>query len=304
MKCKICEDGDRMRITVKLSAELRHWIDHNLDRGCAPEQLVQSMMAQSFEPDVARGVISGFVQARAAGRPIAGDSLVLDTPDPGYVADPSRLAAGNSLWAGDRSVSVLLRLTRPTIVLLGEVLDARECDELIALARPRLTPSTVVDPVTGVDQVVDHRDSEGMFFRLNESPFIGKLDRRIARLMGAPLEHGEGLQVLRYGPGAKTTPHFDFLLPSNPANVASLARSGQRISSLVIYLNDVAQGGETAFPEIGVAVNPRRGHAVCFEYCNTRGEVDPLSLHAGQPVAVGQKWVATKWMRQRRFVPA
>jgi prolyl 4-hydroxylase len=58
------------------------------------------------------------------------------------------------------------------------------------------------------------------------------------------------------------------------------------------------------FPETGLAVTPRKGSAVYFEYCNSAGQLDALSLHAGSPVHAGEKWVATKWMRQRRFVPA
>jgi prolyl 4-hydroxylase len=57
-------------------------------------------------------------------------------------------------------------------------------------------------------------------------------------------------------------------------------------------------------PRLGLAVLPLRGNAVYFEYCNEAGQVDPLSLHAGAPVLSGEKWVATKWMRQLRFVSA
>jgi len=172
------------------------------------------------------------------------------------------------------------------------------------LARGRLCPSTVVDPHSGQDKVAQHRDSEGMFFELCENPFIARLDRRISALMNCPLEHGEGLQVLRYGPQARNTPHFDFLVPSHDANRASLARSGQRISTLVVYLNDVGAGGETVFPEVGLAVTPKRGNAVYFEYANSRRQVDPLSVHAGAPVVQGEKWALTKWMREKPFRPA
>ncbi|MEA3149622.1 MAG: prolyl 4-hydroxylase [Gammaproteobacteria bacterium] len=143
-----------------------------------------------------------------------------------------------------------------------------------------------------------------MFFRLGETPFIGVLDKRLSRIMSAPVECGEGLQVLRYGPGTQSTPHFDFLIRSNETNRTSLARSGQRISSLVVYLNDVAAGGETVFPDIGLSDSATQGHAVYFEYCNSLGQLDYKSLHAGAPVTAGEKWVVTKWMRERRFVSA
>jgi prolyl 4-hydroxylase len=122
--------------------------------------------------------------------------------------------------------------------------------------------------------------------------------------MNGPAENGEGLQVLRYGPGGECRAHFDFLVPSNKANSESIARSGQRLSTLIVYLNDVAEGGETVFPEIGLSVVPRRGDALYFEYTNSRMQVDVKSAHGGAPVVSGEKWVVTKWMRTRRFVSA
>jgi prolyl 4-hydroxylase len=186
--------------------------------------------------------------------------------------------------------------------LLGELMSPAECEELIALARPRLVPSTVVDPQTGQDVVADYRNSLGMFFRLGESAFITRLDRRFSEAMNLPVENGEGLQVLCYGPGGSTSPHFDFVLPTNAANQASVARSGQRLSTLLAYLTDVEAGGETVFPRAGWSIQPRRGNAIYFESSNSRGQLDPQSLHAGRPVERGEKWVVTKWMRQRRFV--
>jgi prolyl 4-hydroxylase len=123
-------------------------------------------------------------------------------------------------------------------------------------------------------------------------------------LTGHPIEHGEGLQVLNYPTGAQSTPHFDYLMQTNAGNRASVARSGQRVATLIVYLNDVPGGGETCFDHLGLSIIPRRGQAVYFEYANRHGHTDPLSLHSGAPVTRGEKWIATKWIRQRPFVPA
>jgi prolyl 4-hydroxylase len=148
------------------------------------------------------------------------------------------------------------------------------------------------------------RGSLGMFFRLREDAFIARIDERFSALMGLPVAHGEGLQVLHYPPGAGSAPHFDFLVPSNDFNVASIARSGQRLATMVTYLNDVPAGGQTDFPAAGLAVTPQRGHAVVFRNCDAAGVPDPDSVHASRPVERGEKWVATKWMRERPFVSA
>jgi prolyl 4-hydroxylase len=293
-----------MAMVVNFSSELRTWILHNLERGCRPSALVGSMVEQSFEPQIARAMIDAFVRARDAGVEPPAGSLALDLPPPEYRYEAPRLAPGSVIPIPGRAVRVLTRTEQPVLAVLEGVLSAAECDDLIELSQPRLRPSTVVDPQTGEDTIAEYRDSHGAFFRLEETPFIATLDRRISQIMNCPLENGEGLQVLRYGPGAKTTPHFDFLIPSNPTNKASLVRSGQRVSTMVVYLNDVVSGGETVFPELGLSVSARKGNAVYFEYANTRGQVDYKSLHAGAPVAEGEKWAVTKWMRERRFVSA
>jgi prolyl 4-hydroxylase len=293
-----------MSLLIKISPELKGWIAHNLERGCPPAQLVASMVDQRFEPEIARGLIDAFVVARSTGVTPPDDEVMLDVEAPAYEYERSHLMPGNRIDAGDREIAVLMRLEQPSIAVLEGVLSAEECNAVIELASSRLEPSTVIDPRTGTETIANYRNSEGMFFGLCETPLIERLDRRISRLTNSPLENGEGLQVLRYGPGGHSAPHFDFLVPSNPANVASLARSGQRVASLVVYLNDVERGGETAFPEIGLNVSPRQGNAVYFEYANSRSQVDPRSLHSGAPVLAGVKWALTKWMRARPFVAA
>jgi len=294
-----------MSTLVHFSPELRAWIGHNLARGCARSTLVDSMVAQGFESRIADGMVTAFATAIARGAPLPGQSVVLDLDTVvSYVPDPPRLTAGNRIRAADRDVEILMRLQRPCIAVLGNVLDEAECAQLIALGTPRLSASTVVDPMTGTDRAAAHRSSDGMFFGLCENGFIEGLDRRISALMGLPVEHGEGLQLLRYRPGCGSSPHYDFLVPQNDNNRASLARSGQRVSTLVMYLNDVEAGGATEFPEPGLSVTPRRGNAVYFEYANRAGQLDHATLHAGAPVERGEKWVLTKWMRARPFVAA
>jgi prolyl 4-hydroxylase len=192
----------------------------------------------------------------------------------------------------------------PVLAVLTEVLSAEECAALIEMARPRLTPSTLVDPRTGRTVVSEQRQSSGMFFRPGENELIARIDERFATVTGLPAAHGEGLQILHYAQGAGSAPHYDWLQPSSEANRASIARSGQRICTLVAYLNDVPGGGETAFPELGWSVSPRRGSAVYFQSCDGQGQLYPASVHHSLPVVEGEKWVATKWTRTAPFVSA
>ncbi|OZI19606.1 hypothetical protein CAL26_18545 [Bordetella genomosp. 9] len=305
-----------MPITVKFSNPVRDWIAHNLDRGADGRDIVRELMSNGTPPDLANAMVNAVAHALRNGAPLPDGKLVLETETPS--APVRRRLQSSTMATEDRQVRVLARLSRPAATLLSNVLSDEECEQLISAARPRLRPSLVVDPITGLDVAKDHRSSWGMFFRPGENPVIQAIDQRIARLIDRPVDHGEGLQILHYPTGAESTPHFDFLMPVNEANRASIARSGQRVCTFIMYLNDVPAGGETTFPEVGWSVVPQRGHALHFEYGDGAGPGDPAagdpaagdpaagdpaSLHAGAPVLQGEKWIATKWVRDRAFVP-
>ena len=88
---------------------------------------------------------------------------------------------------------------------------------------------------------------------------------------------------------------------SQRGEAAYLVHGGQRVASLVIYLNDVDAGGETVFPQVGLSIAPAKGSAVYFAYTDAQSRCDPLSFHGGAPVERGEKWIATRWMRELPF---
>jgi prolyl 4-hydroxylase len=198
------------------------------------------------------------------------------------------------------TVRVLGTLRHPRVVVFGGLLSNEECDELMALSRPRLTRSETVDNGTGGSEVNAARTSDGMFFERGEAPVIRRIEDRIAYLLNWPMDHGEGLQILRYRPGAEYRPHHDYFDPVHAGSKTILARGGQRVGTLVMYLNTPEAGGATTFPDAGFDVMPVRGNAVFFSY--DRAHPCTGTLHGGAPVLAGEKWVATKWLRQGVFV--
>lgn len=282
-----------------ISADWRDWIVQNLARGCDFQSMIDGMVRNDIDPACAEAAVHALAKGRDLGEvagtpempPAAGD----------YVYETPRLAAGNRLATHDREVQVLLRVNQPVVAVLGNVLSEDECDELIRRAADKLQRSTTVDPTRGTFEVIAERSSEGMFFAVNADPFIARLDRRIAELMNCPVGHGEGLQVLHYNAGGEYRPHWDYFPPDEPGSATQMAVGGQRVSTLVMYLNTVTQGGATTFPNLGLEVLPSKGSAVYFEYTNSHGQIDPRTLHAGAPVSQGEKWIITKWMRQRPY---
>ncbi|KAK1318720.1 hypothetical protein QJS10_CPB04g01399 [Acorus calamus] len=197
----------------------------------------------------------------------------------------------------------------PRIIVLHKFLSMEECDHLVAIARPRLQTSTVVDYKTGKGFKSDVRTSSGMFlnYEQRKHPLVQAIEKRISVFSQIPAENGELIQVLRYEKDEYYKPHFDYF-----SDTFNLKRGGQRIATMLMYLSSDVDGGETYFPAAGngscscggqfvkgLSVKPVKGDAVLFWSMGLDGKSDPKSLHGGCGVLNGEKWSATKWMRER-----
>lgn len=263
---------------------LRHWIVEQARAGCTPESVLQAMKDSGWDEATAMTAMEETLLA------------LVESPRPvPFVA----IGEGSRADAGDRQVHVLARMGNPTVVVLGGLLSDEECDELMAAAGPRMGRSETVRAGDGQAEVNEARTSHGMFFERGESDLIARIEQRMATLLHWPVDHGEGLQVLHYQPGAEYKPHHDYFDPAAPGTAAVLKRGGQRVGTLVVYLNTPASGGATTFPDVGLEVAPIKGNAVFFSY--DRPHPLTKTLHAGAPVEDGEKWVATKWLREGVF---
>jgi prolyl 4-hydroxylase len=278
----------------QITPELRQWIVEQAQAGHTAESVLKSMLASGWNEEVAveamESTLRGHLEAQAVAQ---GLPPSVSVPDPRLDESPLYVDAG------DRQVHIVQNMYSPRVVVFGNLLSDQECDELIALARPRLARSLTVATKTGGEEVNDDRTSSGMFFQRGEHEVVRKLEARIARLVNWPEENGEGLQILHYRPGAEYKPHYDYFDPKEPGTPTILKRGGQRVATLVIYLGEPEKGGGTTFPDIHLEVFPKRGHAVFFSY--DRPHPSTKTLHGGAPVLAGEKWIATKWLREGRF---
>ena len=149
----------------------------------------------------------------------------------------------------------------------------------------------MVDPI---------RTNEAAKFGLLEADAVVRsLDLRVAAALGHPAEHGEGLALLRYQVGQQYLPHCDWIDPQRQANPDDLKRRGQRVATVLVYLNDDFDGGETEFPRIALKHRGATGDALMFANVRPDGDLDHDSLHAGLPTTRGVKWVLSQWLRGR-----
>lgn len=290
--------ANRAAAAPAITPELRSWIVSQAQANVSAPALIQAMTAAGWVKEVAMQALEETLRKHLS------DVGMADAPATTKVhrAMPE-LALQNSpgyLDAGDRQVRVLLSMDLPRVVVLGNVLSPEECEALIAAAQPRMSRSLTVATLTGGEEVNADRTSDGMFFQRGESPLIQRIEARLARLANWPLENGEGLQVLNYPPGAQYKPHYDYFDPTQPGTPSILTRGGQRIGTFVLYLNTPEQGGGTTFPDVGVTVAAQQGNVVFFSY--PQPIPSTRTLHGGAPVQAGEKWIATKWLREREFV--
>ncbi|MBW3112234.1 2OG-Fe(II) oxygenase [Bacillus sp. MCCB 382] len=197
---------------------------------------------------------------------------------------------GNKIKTEDREIQIIAKMEEPLVVVLGNVLSHEECDELIQLSMDRVERSKI-----GNTRTVDGLRTSSSVFLEESHDVVTRVEKRVSHIMNIPVEHGEGLQILNYKPGQEYKAHFDFF------SASARPVKNPRISTLVMYLNDVEEGGETYFPKIGLSVSPQKGMAVYFEYFYDNQELNDLTLHGGAPVVIGDKWAATQWMRRQMF---
>ncbi|MGY1458119.1 2OG-Fe(II) oxygenase [Luteimonas sp. A649] len=312
---------------MQVSVQVAAWLHSQVVAGARVDQVLPAMARQGFteiqvrqlynavltdpdgfkagfsraaagQPPVAHALPTGLVQAPVA--PAAGArGDVKAPPFLPMAAIPADI--GHAIACDHGDVRIAFRSARPHVVLFENVLTHAECDALIAEAQPRLKRAGVVDSKRGGSEIDQRRTSELASVKRGESPLVSRIDARIARITGVPTERGEPLQIMRYGVGAEYQAHFDYFHIDQPGQAVLLNNGGQRVSSLVIYLADVEAGGETTFPDSGLSISPHKGSAVYFAYTDAQSRTDPMSFHAGAPVIRGEKWIATRWMRERVF---
>jgi prolyl 4-hydroxylase len=274
---------------ISISPEQSEWIHATTRAGHGVPDVLRLMKENGYDPRQSRSIVAEVLKLSLAALNAgttrsASQGLRTTHPEPPWIQ------------VDGHTVGVSVCADEPPLRVLEGMLADTECAELIELARPRLQRALTVDD-HGKQQVDQRRTSEGMFFTLGEQPLIRQIEQRLASLLGVPASHGEGLQVLHYLPNQEYQPHYDWFDPELPGFDAITRDGGQRIASVVMYLNTPEQGGGTAFPALGLTVTARRGSAVYFAYEGG----DASSLHAGLPVIRGEKWIATKWLRERPY---
>ncbi|KAH8378561.1 hypothetical protein KR200_011496, partial [Drosophila serrata] len=173
----------------------------------------------------------------------------------------------------------------PYMVMYHEVISNKEIEDLKGEIKQKMDNGWA-----DLTEVVSR-----IYWIKNESIIRERINHRITDMTGFDIQEFPALQLANFGVGGYFRPHHDYfsertsiLEPPNPL--------GDRIGTVIIYAGDVSQGGQTLFPEIEVAVDPKKGNALFWFNTFDDATQDPRSLHSVCPVIVGSRWTVTKWL--------
>ena len=179
--------------------------------------------------------------------------------------------------------------------LVQDVLTQEECAAIIEKALPKFTRSTVV----GTDVPSDTRTSDTAWIPKSD-PHARKVLERACELAGKTIDYCEDLQIVRYTPGTYYKEHHDSCCDDSTHCSLFEKRSGQRVATLLVYLNNDFTDGETFFPTLNEKMKADTGSGIFFR---PMGKDDarchPKALHAGLPVGSGVKYACNAWIREK-----
>ena len=177
------------------------------------------------------------------------------------------------------------------------ILNSEECEYIMKLAEGSFARSSVV----GVDGADASRTSETAWIS-RDDPVARKVLEHACHMTGKPYENVEDLQVVRYKPGTYYRAHHDACCDETKACSLFENKGGQRVGTLLVYLNSDFTDGETHFPEYGdVKLKAPPGSAIFFRPLGQEDKCHPKALHAGLPISSGTKYVCNAWVRENSF---
>jgi prolyl 4-hydroxylase len=163
-----------------------------------------------------------------------------------------------------------------------------------------INDNNTVSPLSGDKSDNMFRTSKTHFFDMNNHT-VSSVNKQICNYMHIENERSEDVQGHVYNINDQFKRHSDSFVLTDPSQWEENRgpSEGQRTWSIIIYLSDVEEGGETIFFEIPYTVKPLKGRAIMWYNLNTDGSENNNTAHAGLPVLSGSKYILTKWFRTR-----
>ena len=264
-----------------MDASWRGWVKENLDRGCNPEEIKEILVSKGFP--------------LASIRKEMGNKYPGDTKESGITPgiDHKALAEIPLLKLG--RFPAIERFDSPLVQLLTlpHFLTDEECNGIVTLSDKNLRPSTITYASEGF------RTSYTCDLSTLNDELVMHVDNKIATALGINPTYSEGIQAQKYKVGEEFKPHTDFFEPGTEEHKQHTGPRGQRTWTFMIYLNTTPKGGGTHFMTLDKTFYPEKGKAVIWNNLNVDGSPNRDTLHWGMPVEKGNKYIITKWFREK-----
>ncbi|MCG8434911.1 MAG: 2OG-Fe(II) oxygenase, partial [Gammaproteobacteria bacterium] len=279
----------------------QHFIGMRLLRGegvAKDENAAQFWMreaqSRAFYPSILAARKKLFVRPR--------DAVAQPPPDVDLPIDEWQASVDVFDWPDTGSVALQPVENTPELKQGSGFLDVEQCEYIIGASQSYLQRSQVVDPVTGKTVLDKVRTSKGMNFdHTFKDIVIGIIEARMAAAAGCDISQGEPLAILKYGVNEEYKVHADYFSLGEQESERIFANGGQRIFTVLVYLNDGFVGGGTEFPKLATTVQPEQGKLLLIQNCDLDGTPRSETVHAGLPIKDGEKWLASLWIRQNAY---
>ena len=181
--------------------------------------------------------------------------------------------------------------------ILHNFITPDKCKKIITYSENKLFDSEVIG-----GKYKNIRNSQQCWISKNNI-LVKSMFERISTSFNIPFQNAEDLQVVRYLPNQYYNEHHDACCDNNDKCTEFVRRGGQRLLTVLIYLNNDFTDGNTYFKNLDFKVKPLTGDAIAFfPLAQGTNKCHPLALHAGMPVTKGIKWVANLWFREHEFI--
>ena len=266
---------------TELDASWQAWVKENIDRGCNKEELFKIMLDNQFDPKIVQSAL-GLKEL----------SQYLKNLINNEVTPPQLFNISEDRFKNAKKVTS----DKARAYIQHDFLSKEECDQVIELIKKNLRPSTITNPHES-DQYF--RTSQTCDLGIHSNEFIKYIDQKIADYLDIDPSYSEIIQGQYYQAGNEFKLHTDYFKKGTAGYDKFTALQGQRTWTFMIYLNDVKEGGHTDFPKLELSVKPKLGTAVIWNSLDEKGRVNPNTLHWAKPIIKGEKYVITKWFRER-----
>ena len=196
----------------------------------------------------------------------------------------------------------------PYIYTIDNFLTEKECKFIIKVSKDNLK----LAGVSKMDNEINlepgkykGRTNSSYWMDHDAYPETLKIAKKIAGKIGCNYKHFENFQVIHYNENEEYKYHYDAYDMNETEKYKKFTRErGNRLRTVLVYLNDVEEGGGTGFDRLDeyngeIIVEPKMGKMVVFTNINDDGSLNRKSRHAGLPVIKGEKWAFNLWLRER-----